>query len=267
LESRSPFAPEYSADPETAILVFDELWKAAGDDYKKQYLVFMKMLRWLLLELKETSKCGRMFLKAVPNYYREALSDGANLVEPYKKFHELYLLRVLHWLPKAVRISHRGYGKFDLRADAILDLVIELSDSAEQWAMSVSGMVQILDRLDIAAEILEEALRDSTPTPTDKPDAGGKDSGAGPAVGDATAPPQRESDRQLVGTLRDRLELILAVFDKDNPGPFRAKEIAKRSGLHYDSHLRSDLSQLKQLKFLNKDGRGYTRTDNPYPMS
>ncbi len=31
-ESRSRFAPEYSADPETAVIVFDELWNAAGDD-------------------------------------------------------------------------------------------------------------------------------------------------------------------------------------------------------------------------------------------
>ncbi len=87
------------------------------------------------------------------------------------------------------------------------------------------------------------------------------------AVGDATTPIQRESERRIVSTLRDRLELILAFFDKDNPGPLRGKTIAKLSRLNYDSHFRADLSELKSLGFLKHNGQGYTRTDKPYPMS
>jgi len=87
------------------------------------------------------------------------------------------------------------------------------------------------------------------------------------ALGEREPPPLRESERQIVETLRDRLELILAVFDKDNPGPLRGKKIAELSRLHYDAHLRADLSQLKSLGFLENTGLGYTRTDKPYPMS
>jgi hypothetical protein len=67
--------------------------------------------------------------------------------------------------------------------------------------------------------------------------------------------------------LRARLELILDVFKNHGAGPFRAKIVAKHSGLHPDAHLRSDLSVLKSLGYLGIDGRGYLRTDKPYPMS
>jgi hypothetical protein len=84
---------------------------------------------------------------------------------------------------------------------------------------------------------------------------------AGQGIGD------RRTGGGIKKGLRDRLELILAVFDKDNPGPFRAKEIAKRSGLNNNAHLREDLSELKTLGFIDNDGRGYTRTAKPYPNS
>ncbi len=87
------------------------------------------------------------------------------------------------------------------------------------------------------------------------------------AVGNPATPLQHEFERQTVSTLRDRLELILAVFDEDNPGPLRGKKIAELSRLHYDAHFRADLSQLKSLGFLENNGQGYTRTDKPYPMS
>jgi hypothetical protein len=64
--------------------------------------------------------------------------------------------------------------------------------------------------------------------------------------------------------LRDRLELILAVFDDHGPGPFRGRTIAKSASHNYDSHLRADLSELKRLGYLEHDGRGYLRTDKPY---
>ncbi len=135
----------------------------------------MKTLRWLVLELKEASKSGRMFLRVIPDYYREALENGANLVEPYKKFQDLYLSRVCDWLPRSVRMTYPGYGKFGLGADAVVDLVTTLSDSAEKSAMSVSEIMHVVDQFDQAAEILEEKLRDSISTPTDKPDAGTED--------------------------------------------------------------------------------------------
>jgi hypothetical protein len=63
------------------------------------------------------------------------------------------------------------------------------------------------------------------------------------------------------------LELILAVFNEHNPGPLRGKKIAELAQLDYDAHLRADLSQLKTLGLLDNDGRGYTRTAKPCPMS
>jgi hypothetical protein len=172
LESRSRFDPIYSADWETAVIAFDELWKEAGDDNGKQYQAFRKTLRRLLLELKEALKSGRRFISVLPDYHRKALVDAANLVKPYKKFHDLYLSRVSNWLPPVVLLTKRGYGKFGLDSDAIIEYVTGLVDSAEQWAMSIPEIVKILDPLDRAAEILEEFLRDFTPTPTDKFDVG-----------------------------------------------------------------------------------------------
>jgi hypothetical protein len=64
--------------------------------------------------------------------------------------------------------------------------------------------------------------------------------------------------------LRDRLELILAVFKDHGPGPFRWRRIATLADLHPDSRLRFDLSQLKTLGLLSNDGGGYRRTDKPY---
>ena len=71
----------------------------------------------------------------------------------------------------------------------------------------------------------------------------------------------RPKKGETVEDLRDRLELILAVFDKDNPGPLRGKKIAELSQLRSDAHLRADLSQLKSLGFLKNNGQGYTRTE------
>jgi hypothetical protein len=83
-------------------------------------------------------------------------------------------------------------------------------------------------------------------------------------------PPELNASRKSgdgTGTrLRERLELILEAFNK-NPGPLRAKEIAKLAQLNYDQHVRADLSELKGLGFLHNDGRGYMRTDKPYPAS
>jgi hypothetical protein len=64
--------------------------------------------------------------------------------------------------------------------------------------------------------------------------------------------------------LRDRQELILAVFSEHGSGPFKGKKIAELGQLDYDSHLRADLSELKRLGYLAHDGRGYLRTDKPY---
>jgi hypothetical protein len=67
--------------------------------------------------------------------------------------------------------------------------------------------------------------------------------------------------------LRDRLELILTVFGQHGAGPFRAKKVGELAQVNNDSHLRSDLSTLRSLGFLDNSGQGYTRTDKPYPMS
>jgi hypothetical protein len=78
-----------------------------------------------------------------------------------------------------------------------------------------------------------------------------------------SATPQQDKATHLPA----RLELILGVFDDHGLGPFRWRRIAELSGLHANPQLRSDLSALRRLEYLDNDGRGYTRTNKPYPMS
>jgi hypothetical protein len=73
--------------------------------------------------------------------------------------------------------------------------------------------------------------------------------------------------RDKAARLTDRHELILAVFKDHDPGPFRWRRIAELASLGADSSLRTDLSTLRRLGYLDNDGLGYTRTDKPYPMS
>jgi hypothetical protein len=191
-ESRSRYAPEYAGDPETAVIAFDELWKTAGDASADQHSAFIKTLQWLLLELKAASKSGRRFLRVLPDYYREAIDDGAKLVDPYKKFHDLFVFRLYEWLPRSVNMACRGYGKFGSTADAIIDLAADVCDLAKQFSVSPSGIEQTLGRLDSTALTLEELLYDSTPIPTR--------TGNGPGADSDSARP--ESQRQIIETLR-----------------------------------------------------------------
>jgi hypothetical protein len=62
-----------------------------------------------------------------------------------------------------------------------------------------------------------------------------------------------------------RLELILDVFKTHGSGPHRGKDIAAKVRLPYNSALREDLAELQRLDHLDHDGRGYLRTDKPYP--
>jgi hypothetical protein len=198
-ESRFKYPLEYASDPETGVIAFDELWRDAGDAPTNRQKAFLKTLRWMLLEMREASRWGRTFLTLLPDSYRKAIDDGAEIAVPYKKFHEIYLICACDHLSRSVHMAVRGYGKFGLRADAIIDLATEISTQAEEWSISASGIEQTVSRLDLTAQILEELLRDSTPTPTDKPDAGGTDSEVGPTVGDAEVeggpPPKPKWDR------------------------------------------------------------------------
>jgi hypothetical protein len=65
--------------------------------------------------------------------------------------------------------------------------------------------------------------------------------------------------------LPDRLELILDVFKTHGSGPHRGKAIAAKVRLPNNSALREDLAELRRLEYLDHDGRGYLRTDKPYP--
>jgi hypothetical protein len=67
--------------------------------------------------------------------------------------------------------------------------------------------------------------------------------------------------------LTARHELILKVFKDHGSGPFRWRRIAELAALEANAHLRTDLSNLKRLDYLDNDGRGYTRTAKPYSMS
>jgi hypothetical protein len=171
------------------------------------------------------------------------------------------LFDAMLYLHQSIQGISRVMGSFNVDVESVSNLIRRLGTASKLLG-------EVLDELEAkentnfqpewyreakqlqTAEILEESLRDATPTPTDKPDAGAVD---------------RQRGAETNVGLRDRLELILAVFDKDNPGPFRAKRIAELAQLGYNSHLRADLSQLVTLEYLKNDGRGYTRTDKPYP--
>jgi hypothetical protein len=74
--------------------------------------------------------------------------------------------------------------------------------------------------------------------------------------------------REQVGDeqhLPDRLEMILYAFEHGDGGIYRWKRIAELAGLHADSRLRGNLSELKRLGYLTWDRRtGYARTDKPF---
>jgi hypothetical protein len=65
-----------------------------------------------------------------------------------------------------------------------------------------------------------------------------------------------------------RQELLLdalGTLARSSPGPWRGRVITSQAQLDYDPRTRTDLSTLSKLGFLQNDGRGYARTDKPYP--
>jgi hypothetical protein len=110
------------------------------------------------------------------------------------------------------------------------------SDEVSEEISSVRRVATVIDLLEKAREILGDALDDleADETPLEL---------------------VRRLEHSISGGdlspsgahLRDRLELILAVFKDHGPGPFRAKDIAKKAGIYPDSQLRADLSTLKSL--------------------
>jgi hypothetical protein len=77
-----------------------------------------------------------------------------------------------------------------------------------------------------------------------------------------------ESDTSLSPVrLTYRQAFILEAVGKLEGGGKRrnqAREIAKEADLDYDSRIRTDLSTLRKLGFLDNDGAGYFRTAKPY---
>jgi hypothetical protein len=209
-EAKGRFATEYMLDPETAVLVFDELWRSAGEDAQQQYVACIKTLGWVLLELKEASKSGRRFLRSLPNEELAVLEAGGDLLRPYHKFHDLYTDRATDWLRRSAQMALRGLGKFGMVIDATIELVWAVSESAERWAMCGWGIAEALDRMNAAAETLEELLRDYTPAPPER--------GNGPRANSISALP--DFDRQIVETLRavgHRMVTMKLYHEMDRP--------------------------------------------------
>jgi hypothetical protein len=159
-EFRFKYAPEYAGLPDTAVSAFYEVWKSAGDDTAKQLVAFLKTLLWMMLEMREAARWGRNFLLILPADCREAIDDGAEILHPYKQFHEIYLARIREWLPRCVNMAYRGYGKFGMTADAIIDLARRICSRGD---MLVSQIGHVADELDGAAKVLDDFLRRSIP--------------------------------------------------------------------------------------------------------
>jgi hypothetical protein len=190
-EAKDRYLPEYLSHPETAVIAFDELWRAAGEDGWKQYSACIKTLEWVLLELRAASKSGRRFIRSLPHDEFVLSEAGSGLLTPHRRFHDLYFDRV-DWLRRSANMAYRGHGKFNMVIDAIIELVEGIGESAERGSMSGPRTAEILGRMDSAAETLEELLPDYTPTPPQN--------GNGPRANSYAALP--ELDRQIIETLR-----------------------------------------------------------------
>jgi hypothetical protein len=68
--------------------------------------------------------------------------------------------------------------------------------------------------------------------------------------------------------LTDRQEMILAAvveLETSEKRRNRGRAVAKQADFDYDSRLKTDLSVIRKLGFLDNDGAGYFRTGKPYP--
>jgi hypothetical protein len=208
-EVKDRYHPIYLSDPETAVIAFDELWRAAGEDKWKQYSACIKTLEWVLLELRVASKSGRRFKRSLP-HDEFVLSDaGRGFLTPLRKFHDLYFDQV-DWLYRSTKMAYRGHGKFNMAIDATIELVEGIGESAERRSMWGPRTTEILGWMDSAAETLEELLQDYTPTPPQNWN--------GPRANSYSALP--EFDRQIIETLRAvgyRLTTMKLYGEMDRP--------------------------------------------------
>ena len=152
---------EYWNDPETRSLILWEQWEAAGEDHHSRFQVGELAVVWLIEELSECARTGRMFLDAMPDDERATLTDEASLNQAYRNLYVVFGHRFDDNLRRAVSAATRCLDGIALGYEVAA--AVPLAELAYAWLAGFRDndrpplIAQAVERFDRAARVLSEA--------------------------------------------------------------------------------------------------------------
>lgn len=180
---------ESGSDPETRVLILHEKWENAGDDRQRRYDVFVESLAWLVAELNECARLGRLATDAPTVEASGPLHDGVDLSNPDAALLDLYWYRVEECLRRAVRKA----SDFGEQVGLGMEVAAGLKVAAESYGRS-SFMADAIRSFERASRVLTPFVRHVGTAPMIQTKANSSASGTKPLLTLGKAPSASKAD-------------------------------------------------------------------------